>query len=233
MSIFAYRGGAACSAALSFRPRARPCGCASLPSSGPTGTKSGTPPCQARPISFTVVEVETPAAIPPAPLVPASVNHAAAADRPARPGDVLNISVYEAGVSLFGTALRTAAAAEEAIDTSSTAERLPAVGSTTTAISRCRSLDASRGGTYRGRAAADDPERSSRNVAGSAGHGHDRAIDHQQRHPRGRNDKAGATGTGYQPQIAVDAIAWPAAIVARPRTRWPGCSATARLSKSG
>ena len=26
------------------------------------------------------------------------------------PGDVLNITVYEAGVSLFGTALRTAAA---------------------------------------------------------------------------------------------------------------------------
>jgi polysaccharide export outer membrane protein len=43
------------------------------------------------------------------------------------PGDVLNISIYEAGVSLFGTALRTAAAANGAIDTSSTAERLPPV----------------------------------------------------------------------------------------------------------
>jgi polysaccharide export outer membrane protein len=44
------------------------------------------------------------------------------------PGDVLNISVYEAGVSLFGTALRTAAAAEGAgMDTASTAEQLPPV----------------------------------------------------------------------------------------------------------
>jgi polysaccharide export outer membrane protein len=43
------------------------------------------------------------------------------------PGDVLNISIYEAGVSLFGTALRTAAAANGTIDTSSTAERLPPV----------------------------------------------------------------------------------------------------------
>jgi polysaccharide export outer membrane protein len=42
------------------------------------------------------------------------------------PGDVLNIAVYEAGVSLFGTALRTAAVAgSSGVDTSSTAEKLP------------------------------------------------------------------------------------------------------------
>jgi polysaccharide export outer membrane protein len=103
--------------------------CASLPSSGPTGTeirhaavaKPGQYP-------FTLVEVEAPTEIPPAPIVPAS----ALVTMPPRPtdligpGDVLNITVYEAGVSLFGTALRTAVAAgNTTIDTSSTAERLP------------------------------------------------------------------------------------------------------------
>lgn len=105
--------------------------CATLPSSGPTGVeirhaavaKPGQYP-------FTLVEVQTPAAIPPAPIIPGSV----LVTMPPRPtdligpGDVLNITVYEAGVSLFGTALRTAAAAgSTAIDTSSSAERLPAV----------------------------------------------------------------------------------------------------------
>ena len=68
--------------------------------------------------------------LPPAPDVPTS----ALATMPQRPtdligpGDVLNITVYEAGVSLFGTALRTAAAAgTTGIDVSSSAERLPAV----------------------------------------------------------------------------------------------------------
>lgn len=79
---------------------------------------------------FTLVEVETTATIPPAAGVPTS----ALTTMPPRPtdligpGDVLNISVYEAGVSLFGTALRTAAAAgSSGIDTSSSAEKLPAV----------------------------------------------------------------------------------------------------------
>lgn len=105
-------------------------GCASLPVSGPTGHqvktaalgKSGQYP-------FTLVEVETAGAIPPAPPVPVPT----LATMPPRPtdllgpGDLLNISIYEAGVSLFGTALRTAPSANGAIDTSSTAERLPAV----------------------------------------------------------------------------------------------------------
>jgi polysaccharide export outer membrane protein len=47
------------------------------------------------------------------------------------PGDVLNISIYEAGVSLFGTALRSAAVGgAEGVDagsTASSAERLPPV----------------------------------------------------------------------------------------------------------
>ena len=104
-------------------------GCASLPVSGPTGieirhaanTKAGQYP-------FTLVELQTPSALPPAPAVPTS----ALASMPPRPtdllgpGDLLNISIYEAGVSLFGTAMRTAAVGSTTgIDTSSTAEKLP------------------------------------------------------------------------------------------------------------
>lgn len=106
-------------------------GCASLPSSGPTGVeirqaaagKTGQYP-------FDLVEVAGVEALPAAPLVPTST----LSQIPPRPtdllgtGDVLNITVYEAGVSLFGTALRTAAASGgTVIDTSSSAERLPAV----------------------------------------------------------------------------------------------------------
>lgn len=104
-------------------------GCASLPSSGPTGmeirraavAKPGQYP-------FTLIAVETPATIPPPPSIPSS----ALITMPPRPtdligpGDVLNVTVYEAGVSLFGTALRTAAiGGSPGMDTSSSAERLP------------------------------------------------------------------------------------------------------------
>jgi polysaccharide export outer membrane protein len=106
-------------------------GCATLPSSGPTGVEirhaAAAKPGQ---YPFTLVEVQTPSAIPPAPVVPSSAL-VAMPPRPTDligPGDVLNITVYEAGVSLFGTALRTAAAGgTTAVDTSSSAERLPAV----------------------------------------------------------------------------------------------------------
>jgi polysaccharide biosynthesis/export protein len=104
-------------------------GCASLPSSGPTGIeirhaavpKSGQYP-------FTLIELESPAALPAAPVIVGS-SLVTMPPRPTDllgPGDVLNVTVYEAGVSLFGTALRTAAAGgSSGIDTSSTAERLP------------------------------------------------------------------------------------------------------------
>jgi polysaccharide export outer membrane protein len=105
-------------------------GCTSLPVSGPTGHEVRTAAAgKSGHYPFTLVEVETAAAIPPPPALPVPT----LATMPPRPtdllgpGDVLNISIYEAGVSLFGTALRTAAAANGAIDTSSTAERLPPV----------------------------------------------------------------------------------------------------------
>jgi polysaccharide export outer membrane protein len=79
---------------------------------------------------FALVEVETSSALPAPPPIPAS-NLATMPPRPTDllgPGVVLNISVYVAGVSLFGTALRTAeAGGTTVVDTSSSAEKLPPV----------------------------------------------------------------------------------------------------------
>jgi polysaccharide export outer membrane protein len=105
-------------------------GCANLPVSGPTGIEirqAANPKAGQYP--FTLVEVATADALPAAPAVPGS-SLESMPPRPTDllgPGDVLNITVYEAGVSLFGTALRSAAAGSGAMDTTSTAERLPPV----------------------------------------------------------------------------------------------------------
>ena len=104
-------------------------GCASLPSSGRTGIeirRAAVPTPGLYP--FPLGEVQTQATIPPPPASP--VSSLSTMPPPPTdllgPGDVLNITVYEAGVSLFGTAVRTAAVAgSTAVDTSSTAERLP------------------------------------------------------------------------------------------------------------
>jgi polysaccharide export outer membrane protein len=107
-------------------------GCASLPVSGPTGfdiRKAAVTSSAQYP--FTLVEVETPSSLPLAPPVPVPTL-TSFPPRPTDllgPGDVLNITIYEAGVALFGnSALRTAAAAGGgAVDTTSSAERLPLV----------------------------------------------------------------------------------------------------------
>jgi polysaccharide export outer membrane protein len=109
-------------------------GCASLPSSGPTGVEIRRAAAAPKPgqYPFTLVEVQGPDAIPGAPPVP-TPTLATMPPQPTDllgPGDVLNITVYEAGVALFGnSALRGAAAAagEAGMDTSSSAERLPPV----------------------------------------------------------------------------------------------------------
>ena len=122
------RGGSFRGSALLFMAAFSISGCASLPSSGPTRTEirqAASP--KAGQFAFTLIEVDTAAQLPPAPLVPVS----SLATMPARPtdllgpGDVLNITVYEAGVSLFGRSRITGASGT--IDTSSAAERLPAV----------------------------------------------------------------------------------------------------------
>lgn len=105
-------------------------GCATLPSSGPTGIEIRHAAAgKAGQFPFNLVEVENAAAIPPAPVAPVP-SLTTMPPRPTDligPGDVLNVTVYEAGVSLFGTALRTAAAGSTVVDTSSSAERLPAM----------------------------------------------------------------------------------------------------------
>jgi len=106
-------------------------GCASLPVSGPTAheirTEAAAP---STPYPFRLLEVDTPTSVPPAPAIPRST----LSTMPPQPtdllgpGDVLNITVYEAGVSLFGTALHATAAADgAAMDASSSAEKLPPV----------------------------------------------------------------------------------------------------------
>lgn len=106
-------------------------GCAGLPNSGPTGMDiRHAATVKTAPFPFTLIEVDAPTTLPPPPVVPVS-GLAIMPPRPTDllgPGDVLNISVYEAGVSLFGTAIKTiAVAGNTGIDTSSTAERLPPV----------------------------------------------------------------------------------------------------------
>lgn len=104
--------------------------CSTLPVSGPTGAeirKAAT--TEQTQFPFRLVEVDAPAQVPPPPVIP-SPTLAAPSPRPTDllgPGDVLNITIYEAGVSLFGNSpLRSATlAGGGAADTSSTAERLP------------------------------------------------------------------------------------------------------------
>lgn len=106
--------------------------CASLPSSGPTGAeiRHGAVVKEAQ-FPFALVEVESASAIPAAPPLPVST--LTALPPPPTdllgPGDVLNITVYEAGVALFGNSpLRSAVVAGGGtVDTNSTAERLPPV----------------------------------------------------------------------------------------------------------
>lgn len=106
-------------------------GCAGLPNSGPTGMAIRHAAVEkANQFPFTLVEIQAPEALPAPPSAPA-LSLTEAPPQPTDllgPGDVLNISIYEAGVSLFGTAIRTAGAGgTTVVDTSSTAEKLPAV----------------------------------------------------------------------------------------------------------
>jgi polysaccharide export outer membrane protein len=84
---------------------------------------------RSNPYPFALVELDTITVVPAPPPIPAS----ALANMPPRPtdligpGDVLNVIVYEAGVSLFGTALKASALGGTGVDTSSSGERLPAM----------------------------------------------------------------------------------------------------------
>jgi polysaccharide export outer membrane protein len=80
-------------------------GCASLPVSGPTDTQISRAAGQPQePLPFQIVTLETLAALPPAiaPLRSSFMPMPAPPTDLIGPGDVLDVVIYEAGVSLFG-----------------------------------------------------------------------------------------------------------------------------------
>ena len=100
-------------------------GCSTLPSSGPTGSdvvKAARVDTSNLP--FTLVEIETPAALPAPPAI-APVSLSESLPQPTDllgAGDVLDITVYEAGVALFGgSSLRSAANGSLTFDPTSNA----------------------------------------------------------------------------------------------------------------
>jgi len=99
--------------------------CATLPVSGPTGGQVMAP--QAGP-NFRIVAVDSLAALPVAPVLsgPAAGEDdgAAAPIDMIGPGDMLDIQIYEAGVSLFASTRPIAAAGGNG---AAQAERLPAM----------------------------------------------------------------------------------------------------------
>lgn len=126
------RGGMFRSAVFIFAVASSLGACSTLPVSGPTGSEIRKAAIlRTGQFPFTLVEVDNAATVPLAPSVPLPTL-TTFPPRPTDllgPGDVLNISIYEAGVALFGnSALRSAAGATGGVtDTSSTAERLPSV----------------------------------------------------------------------------------------------------------
>lgn len=88
--------------------------CSTVPSSGPTGRDISRAAQAAAPgFPFRIIEVDSPATVPaaPAPLVPSTLVRASS--RPTNligANDILNVTVYEAGVTLFGPIVRSTVA---------------------------------------------------------------------------------------------------------------------------
>lgn len=105
-------------------------GCAIMPSSGPTSRQVR---AEARAgdsaLDFAIVEVADLASVPASPVLP-SVFQPERYVQPTNliaPGDVLEIAVYESGVTLFGGSKAGVAAAAAGIDATAQVERLPPV----------------------------------------------------------------------------------------------------------
>lgn len=87
-------------------------GCSTLPASGPTGGAILSRSAQEKSkLPFKIIEVDSAASVPAAPGIVASTLVAPAATPTdlVGPGDVLNIVIYEAGVTLFGGSSKAAA----------------------------------------------------------------------------------------------------------------------------
>jgi len=106
-------------------------GCASLPSSGPTGAQIVKAQQDAtNPVPFKIVELNDLATLPaPSTLAAPGFMTAAIAPRPSDligPGDVLNVVIYEAGVTVFSGS-NAKLSEVGGYDPSAHAERLPAL----------------------------------------------------------------------------------------------------------
>ncbi|MBB3356499.1 MULTISPECIES: polysaccharide biosynthesis/export family protein [unclassified Novosphingobium] len=102
--------------------------CATLPSSGPTGSQVTKAVASDQQMDLSLVEVDSPAQIPPQ----ATDVGMRLMDRPppptdmVGPGDVLNVAIYEAGVTLFSNSTGlSGASASAGIDTGARAQNLP------------------------------------------------------------------------------------------------------------
>ncbi len=105
-------------------------GCASIPSSGPTGGELRSQITQgARDLPIALVEVRSLADLParerPAPVFADTYAPSPPTER-VGPGDLLDIAVYETGIALFGgAATPSAAGAPAAIDSGARGQRFP------------------------------------------------------------------------------------------------------------
>ena len=104
-------------------------GCASLPSSGPTGVEIRHAANKPAEFPYVLVPVDSAQALPLPPAIPEStLNVVRQPTDLLGPGDVLNVTIYEAGVTLFGNSpVRAAGATPGGFDTSSSAEKLPPI----------------------------------------------------------------------------------------------------------
>jgi polysaccharide export outer membrane protein len=106
-------------------------GCVGLPSSGPTGNlirKSAT--VADAPFAYTLVDVVDAASLPAAPerAVPTLAEAVRQPTDLLGAGDIINVTVYEAGVTLFGgSAAGAGGSASIGLPVGSSAERLPAM----------------------------------------------------------------------------------------------------------
>lgn len=101
-------------------------GCATLPSSGPTGHQIERA-VSAPDSNIQLVEVEDVSSLPPppAPTLSKLANLAPPPTDVAGPGDVLDISIYESGITLFGGGATKLSSDTASFDSAAKVERLP------------------------------------------------------------------------------------------------------------
>lgn len=106
-------------------------GCASLPTSGPTGTQiRSNIAVDASELGIALVQVKTVNDLPPAPEPPPVFSPDYTPPPPTEligPGDVLNIAIFETGVALFGRSAGVPSNNSGSFDPSARSERFPPI----------------------------------------------------------------------------------------------------------